>query len=133
MRRGGTCEGPSEEEGARARDPAKRRTPTKGGSHGEQGTSRGTARTLSHLNAREMGLRSRVPWIRSLAGDLGEVAEVGSRLETAAAMGLEVERRASGGLCPPSREPDGRRGSRERKSSDCCRGNMEKKMGVSAS
>jgi hypothetical protein len=42
MRRGGTCEGAdgghNEGEGARARDAAKRRTPTKGGSHGEQGT-----------------------------------------------------------------------------------------------
>jgi hypothetical protein len=45
MRRGGTCEGRSKEEDARARDPAKRRTPTKGGSHGEQGTEqRGCSR-----------------------------------------------------------------------------------------
>jgi|UniRef100_A0A804PAS5 hypothetical protein len=91
--------------------------------------SRGVARALPHLDAREMGLRHRAPWIQSLAGDLGEVAAVGSRLEAAAAMGLETERRASGGLCPPRREPDGRRGSRERKSIGCLEETWRRRWG----
>jgi hypothetical protein len=44
---------------------------------GNREPSRGVARALPHLDAREMGLRRRAPWIRSLAGDLGEVATVG--------------------------------------------------------
>jgi hypothetical protein len=87
MRRGGTCEGRSKEEDARARDPAKRRTPTKGGSHGEQGTEqRGCSRPAP---SRCVGNGAQLPSVMdpSLAGDQGEVAAVGSQLETAAAIG----------------------------------------------
>jgi hypothetical protein len=59
--------GHNEEEGARAGDSAKRRTPTKGGSHGEQGTEqrgcsrrgrRGRARARGHLGLGSAGARA---------------------------------------------------------------------------
>jgi hypothetical protein len=50
---------------------------------GNREPSSGAARALPHLDVREMGLRCRASWIRSLAGDLGEVVAVGSQLETA--------------------------------------------------
>jgi hypothetical protein len=100
MRRGGTCEGPSEEEGARARDPAKRRTPTKGGSHGEQGTEqRGCSRPAPSRRAGN-GAQASSIMDPSLAGDLGEVAAVGSQLETAAAMGAGGRASCVRGLVP---------------------------------